>query len=720
MSPTDYRLGRGYRESLAKQDAGPLRQASPADAGQKADTTGTMFSRAYDGFAAGASWLGQLALMNDSVLQREGTRDLKLFNALLDDDVAATAFGQRQLALVKAPWVVEPGDPDDPRSVLAADDLRDMMKVVGWDRVTKLMFYGRWFGYAVGEFLFEMRVHNGRTIVWLRDVVVPDRNWFRFTNAGELRMITPSDADGVPVPANRFWTYRTGATHDFEHYGLGLAHWCYWPIWFKRNVMQFWALYLEKFGQPTAVGYFEPGADQDEIDKVLAAAKAIGQDSAVAFPAPPSSVEGAGGPDLRPHLIEAQRSGSGAESYDTFTSKMDDALRGIIIGQPGTSRSASDGLNGSQAEVHEGVAATLVTADSDEFHESYSRTAPAWLTLWNHGPDVAAPIVSRNFEQKEGADTIAERDTKLKALGWDRTEDSFRETYGDGYEKAPPPPPPVMPGVRPGRAGLPGAANDNPADKRVAVFAAGDPRPLYISRKLLNGAALLKWAKEQGFTNLVDADELHATICYSRTAVDWFAMPSDWSSNDDGSATVEPGGPRKAERFGDDAVVLMFKYSRFAWRNEELVEAGASQDYDPYRPHVTFAKGEQSVDLDKVAPFTDALEFGPEIWETLDTDPLHGALAPTFSAAELDRIDALAAGLVADTDPLFQAMGSAMASRVAEFESGGMPMTPEAFRVAMLQTFETLPLDKVAKLLTVPMATAHAAAAAGVEGSVTA
>jgi hypothetical protein len=65
-------------------------------------------------------------------------------------------------------------------------------------------------------------------------------------------------------------------------------------------------------------------------------------------------------------------------------------------------------------------------------------------------------------------------------------------------------------------------------------------------------------------------------------------------------------------------------------------------------------------------------------------------------------------------------MGSAMASRVAEFESGGMPMTPEAFRVAMLQTFETLPLDKVAKLLTVPMATAHAAAAAGVEGSVTA
>jgi hypothetical protein len=712
LSPTDYRLGRGLRESLARQQrADPLRQASPTD-GTAPDTSGGMFTRAYDGFALGAAWLSQLAVNEDSTLQREGQRDLKLFNALLDDDVAETAFSQRQLALTKAPWIVEPGNPDDPRSVQAADDLRDMMKAVGWDRVTKLMFYGRWYGYAIGEFLFEMRQHNGRTIVWLRDVVVPDRNWFAFTNEGELRMKAPQDSDGVPVPTNRFWTYRSGGTHDFQHYGTGLAHWCYWPIWFKRNVMQFWALYLEKYGQPTAVAYFPPGSDAKVIAETLEAAQALGRDSAVALPSPPTDVTG-GGPDLRPHFIEATRTG-GADGYPEFIGEMNDALRGVIIGQPGTSRAAADGLNGNQASVHEGVAATIVTADSDEFHESFNRTAPVWLTMWNHGPDVAAPLVYRQFDEAEDTNTTAERDTKLKALGWNRTDDSFRETYGDGYEKAPPPPPP--PALAPRMGGARGAAaNDNPADQRVAVFAAGDPRPLYISRKLLNGGELLKWARSQGFTGLVDAADLHVTLCHSRNAVDWFDMPSEWGSNEDGTVTVEAGGPRVVETFGSDSTVLMFKHRSFDWRHEGLVEAGASHDWSEYRAHVTFAKGPQTVDFANVDPFIDALKFGPEIWEALKTDPLHGMVAPTFSADQLDRIDALTAELVNNTDPLFAAMGAAMVDKVAEFEAAGRPLTPAEFRVAMLQAFEQFPTADLGRALALPLAAERATTAAGIE-----
>lgn len=700
-----------------RQDPGPIRQASPADESQKLDggDINTMFSRAYDGFGVGAAWLTQLAVNDDSVLRREGRIDLELFDALLDDNTAKTAFDQRILAVIEKPWTVEPGDPDDPRSVAAADDLRAMMKQLGWDRITRRMLFALWYGYAVGEGIFELREHEGRTIVWLRDIVVPDRRWFAFTNAGELRMRTPTDQDGVPVPVNKFWTWRTGGTHDFAHYGTGLAHWCYWPIWFKRNGLQFWALYIEKYGQPTAVVPFQPGADDETIAKALAVGQAIGNDSAVAVPA--NSVPGsANGEWLKPELLEATRSG-GADSYPAFKQAMDDDIRGVIIGQPATSSRMSTGLGSGQSAVQEGVKDTQAAADSDELHEAFNDTFPRWLTTWNHGPDVAAPKVYRNFEESEDINTIAERDGKLDDLGWQRTDDSFRETYGDGYERKPEPviPPALAPG-QPGQPGQPVAANDNPLDRRAAVFAAGDPRSLYISRKVApaTGRPLLAWAREQGFTNLVDLDDLHVTVCYSRTPVDWFAMPSHgWGTDEEGNLRIRRGGPRQVEEFCDSAVVLMIASDGLSWRADDLKSAGASYDHDPYRPHITFAKGPQTVDLATLTAFDGEILLEPEIWEPLDTDPLDGVT--TFSADQLDQVDRLTRELAADMDPEVSAFGAAIADRIATFQAAGGKMTRDGLRLAMLQVLDDpKAVDAIAHRLALPFAAERAAEAAGV------
>jgi len=700
----------------ARQDPGPIRQASPADPGKplKGGDLQTMFSRAYDGFAVGAQWLEQLAVNDDSVLRREGRIDLQLFDALLDDDVAKTAMDQRILAVLEQPWVVEPGNADDPRSVQAADDLRDMMNQVGWDRVTSLMMFAKWYGYGVAEGIYEMRQHNGRTIVWLRDIVVPNRIWFAFTNAGELRMRTPTDTDGVAVPPNRFWTWRTGGTHDFAHYGTGLAHWCYWPIWFKRNALQFWALYLEKYGQPTAVVPFLPGADDEAVGKALDVGRAIGNDSAVAIPAN-QLAGGTTGDWLKPFLLEATRSG-GADSYQQFQEAMNDAIRGAVRGQPGTSSRMSTGLGSGQSDIQEGVADTQSKADSDEFHESFNRTFPAWLTLWNHGPDVAPPTVYRNFDKAEDLGSTAERDTKLDAMGWERTDDSFKETYGDGYQRKPEPVPPVVPGV--GHNGGPAldAANDNPDDRRAAVFAAGDPRSLYISRKLLpaSAKALRAHAEAAGLVGLVDVDDMHVTVCYSRTPVDWFAMPqSGWGSEEDGGLRIRPGGPRVFEAFGDQSTVLMIASDALTWRAEDLKMAGASYDQDPYRPHVTVAKGPQTVDLAAIEPFTGVLLFGPEVWEPLDTDPRDGITA--FSAADLDQVDRLTAELAADMDPEVSAFGAAIADRIARFTADGGTVSREGLRLAMLEALDRPgSTDAIAKRLALPFAAERAAEAAGV------
>jgi hypothetical protein len=163
-----------------------------------------------------------------------------------------------------------------------------------------------------------------------------------------------------------------------------------------------------------------------------------------------------------------------------------------------------------------------------------------------------------------------------------------------------------------------GAVN---ADQANALITDAQPRTLYVSRKLLNGAEFIKWAKAQGFDTTLPADELHVTVLFSRTPVDWMKMGSDWNVSDDGKLKVAAGGARLVEPLGDKgAVVLLFASSALSWRHEEMVRNGASHDFDEYQPHVTITYDGSDLDLSKVEPYRGELVFGPEIFAELNDD----------------------------------------------------------------------------------------------------
>lgn len=157
------------------------------------------------------------------------------------------------------------------------------------------------------------------------------------------------------------------------------------------------------------------------------------------------------------------------------------------------------------------------------------------------------------------------------------------------------------------------------------------PRSLYVSRKLLNSDDLIAWAKSQGFTVTVPADDLHVTIAYSKAEVDWMKVGTDWSGDfQTGVVTVPAGGPRLVEPLGPKgAVVLLFSFDGFTWRNQRLLDEGCSWDWDDYQPHVSITYEPGAVDLAKVTPYQGPLVFGPEIfeevvegWSALVKDPV--------------------------------------------------------------------------------------------------
>lgn len=152
-------------------------------------------------------------------------------------------------------------------------------------------------------------------------------------------------------------------------------------------------------------------------------------------------------------------------------------------------------------------------------------------------------------------------------------------------------------------------------EEEGAAVTDAEPRTLYVSRKVKNAGEVLSWAKEQGFTQTLPAEELHVTIAYSRQPLDWMKVGEPWESE----MEIAAGGPRLMDRFGPekDATVLLFAGSRLSWRHEEIIRAGATWDFPDYQPHITIAIGE-APELAAIEPYRGKIVLGPEIFAEVD------------------------------------------------------------------------------------------------------
>lgn len=402
-------------------------------------------------------FVGTLLTSQDSVLRARGP-SLTLYEELLRDPQVAATFQQRVGAIVSREWEVVAGA-GDRQSEMAADHAREMLAAINFDAATRKMMYGVFYGYAVGE------------LMWLRDggnwtierIAVRRARRFGFDRHGGLRLLTQENANpGELMPAGKFWTFTAGADNDDEPYGLGLGHACYWPVWFKRNGIKFWSVYIDKFGQPTGVGKYSPNATAAEIDKLLEAVRAIHTDSGIVVP------EG-----MTIDLLEAGRAASA--DYQKFHDTMDAAIAKVVLSQTMTT---DNGSSRAQADVHADVRDDIVKGDADLICGSFNRGPLAWQARWNY-PDATPPKVWRIMEEPEDINAAIERDSKLYAIGWEPGEEHIRARYGDGYVRrqtaaftgfAPSPPAEMAPKATPAFA-EPGTARADAAARDAAEAA---------------------------------------------------------------------------------------------------------------------------------------------------------------------------------------------------------------------------------------------------------
>lgn len=386
----------------------------------------------------------------DKLLKEKLGGDYKLYEALSTDDQVHATFQQRRLAVVSAEWEVVPAgteaEPTTPQEEEAAAHLRQQLGAIDWDAVTDQMLWALFYGFAVAEAVYTTGP-DGK--IWLGKIAVRKQRRFRFAPDLSPLLVTKDKPEGEPIDPLKFWVVSTGADNADDPYGLGLAAIVYWPVTFKRQGIKFWLNFLETFATPAAHVRYPVSATTEEKAKALALAAAISNGSkAVAFP------EG-----LVAELLEAKRSGTA--DYSTLVTILDGAISKVVLSQTMTT---DNGSSYSQAQTHKAVRDEVVKADADLINESFNRQVVAPLTFWNYGPGVRPPKVWRRVGEEVDLKLQAETDKLVAEQGWERTEESIRSLYGEGWVRK--------------AAGAPAVSGAAPTDGQPAPsFAEARPQP---------------------------------------------------------------------------------------------------------------------------------------------------------------------------------------------------------------------------------------------------
>lgn len=396
--------------------APPLGEIAPIDDGMSPLRLDSL--KASDPFVA-------LLEPTDSVLQSKGgIANLKVYTELLRDDQVASTWAQRRLALTSCETIVEPGA-DDALSKAAAKALQAELDSLNWDDITDKALYAAFFGWGVAEIMWRpAQPGDASPSVCFDRIVVRDRARFRFDRERNLHLWT-TGSGWRQMPDRKFWSVVSGGDHHDQLYGLGIANALFWPVFFKRNDIKFWLIFLEKFGMPTAIGKMTEGQlnDPEQRKKGLAMLRQIASDAGVLVP-----VNDKG--EAIVELLEAAR--SGAADYESLQRVMNEAISKVVVGQTMTSDKGAGGK--AQGEVHERVAMRITRADSDLLCGGFNVGPARWWTEWNF-PGATPPRVYRHTEPPEDLNARAERDGKIVALGYEPEESYIVETYGKGWKK---------------------------------------------------------------------------------------------------------------------------------------------------------------------------------------------------------------------------------------------------------------------------------------------
>ncbi len=270
-------------------------------------------------------------------------RGFGIYDEMQRDSQVRSCLNTKKFAVLSKGWDIHPAS-DSPDDVAVAEfvkfALNDMTGSVQ-DVLFKVMD-ALAKGFSISEINYKLiqdGPHAGRIgldCIKAKDPAVFGFDTDEFLNVHGLTMASTGIQAMLPVDKFIIYTYMPAyeLPHGQSDLRAAYKHW-----WSKEVVMKFWAMYLEKFGMPTAKGSYKRGMPKEQQDDLLRVLDKIQQETAIVVPE-----------DVSIELLEAQRSGEA--SYLDAIEFHNKQIAKAILGQTLSSDSGSNSGSYAMAKVH--------------------------------------------------------------------------------------------------------------------------------------------------------------------------------------------------------------------------------------------------------------------------------------------------------------------------------------------------------------------------------
>lgn len=256
---------------------------------------------------------------------------------------------------------------------------------------------------------------------WLPEKMLPrPQRYFVYDTQNKLKLLTLSEPlKGIDVPEYKFIvpTYND----DFDHpYGRALLSICFWYIFLKKSVLQFWSIFTEDYGMPKIDGSFDP--------KIANTAKMEPQEFANYFHEQLIQMRQNGvithmqGSEIK--MLDNARSSQ--DIYESFIKQINTELSITILGHEGSSQSTPGRLGNDNTAME--VREDIVNADCKFIEDVFQQVFRMVHQLNFNGKD----IPRLRFYQKDDIEQYklkAEKDSTLALLGVKFNEKYIEEEY---------------------------------------------------------------------------------------------------------------------------------------------------------------------------------------------------------------------------------------------------------------------------------------------------
>jgi hypothetical protein len=377
---------------------------------------------------------GMPNLEEESLLLEIGG-DLSQLDQIERDGHIAGILNKRRLNVTRHEWEVKAAS-DDAKDQMAADIVRANFLRLNLDEAAEHLLDAVWKGFSGVEPLWDVDANLNRIVVTELRPRPQDRLMFKLPDGEataktihhlgyELRVRThTAPFDGIPVPARKFLIHSRGSKigNPMGRPILGAVLW--WLSNFKREVIKFWLIHLDKFSSPTPKGTYPMGNTQLK-QQVLDAMDSIGQSG---FAVVPDGVN----LDL---LDTTSRTGDPFEKFIEWANR--EASKAIL----GETLSTQEGVSGGSraaTEAHmESSSVHLAKRDADLITPVFNELA-CWITELNV-PGATPPTFWRLFpelEAKSNLNQVAARDKLITDFsGKKLSEEYITSTYGVEFQK---------------------------------------------------------------------------------------------------------------------------------------------------------------------------------------------------------------------------------------------------------------------------------------------